>query len=182
MASKIVQRLSLDSRPILVDSAGCGAAMKDYGRLLGTPEARAVSARVFDIGEWLAQELHRLPLPEPLNLRVAIQDPCHLRHVQRVHEFTRTILKPVVRELVELDDNGICCGAGGAYSLLHKRLARPIRDLKRAALSRAEPDLVASSNPGCAIFLSGNGVEVAHSVEILHAAIHPGCPTGWSAP
>ena len=154
--------------------------MKNYGRLLGTPEARAVSARVFDIAEWLAQEFHRLPLPRPLDIRVAIQDPCHLRHVQRVHDSTRTILAPVVRELIELDDNGICCGAGGAYSLLQKQLAQQIRDRKREAIIRAQPDLVASSNPGSAIFLSGDGVTMVHSVEILHAAIHPDCPAGWT--
>ena len=71
--------------PIIVDSAGCGAAMKDYGHLLGTDRAAEFSARVFDIQEWVAMHLDRLPAADPLDLRVAVQDPCHLRHVQRVH-------------------------------------------------------------------------------------------------
>jgi glycolate oxidase iron-sulfur subunit len=70
-------------RPILVDSAGCGAAMKDYGHMLGTDEAKAFSARVFDIQEWLADHVDKLPEVSPLDLTVAVQDPCHLRHVQR---------------------------------------------------------------------------------------------------
>ena len=60
-----------------------------------------------------------------LDLRVAVQDPCHLRHVQRVHGATRTVLRPFVRELVELDDDGLCCGAGGAYSVTRTRAGRP---------------------------------------------------------
>ena len=113
-AERMIERLEPDV-PIVVDSAGCGAAMKDYGHLLGTDRAEQFSARVFDIQEWLAMHIDRLPTAEPLDLRVAVQDPCHLRHVQRVHLATRTVLAPYVRELVELDDDGLCCGAGGAY-------------------------------------------------------------------
>lgn len=161
-------------RPILVDSAGCGAAMKDYGHLLGTPEAREFSERVFDIQEWLAQHLDRLPAAERLDLRVAIQDPCHLRHVQRVHEATRTVLRPYVSELIELDDDGLCCGAGGAYSVLQPELAGQIRDRKVASIERSTPDVVASANPGCSLHLAGAGVPTIHPMELIDRALGQG--------
>lgn len=162
---------TLDDRPILVDSAGCGAAMKDYGHLLDTDEARAFSARVFDIHEWLAQHVDKLPKVEPLDARVAVQDPCHLRHVQRVHEATRTVLRPFVRELVELDDDGLCCGAGGAYSVLEPELAGQIRERKVGAIERATPDVVASANPGCSMHLAAAGIDTIHPMEIIDRAL-----------
>ena len=154
MAQSTIEALGVE-RPILVDSAGCGAAMKDYGRLLGTPSAKAFSAQVYDIHEWLVQHMGRLPNAQPLNQRVAVQDPCHLRHVQRVHQATRDVLRPYVAEIVELDDEGLCCGAGGAYSVMEPELATQIRDRKVASIDRAQPDVVASANPGCSMHLAG---------------------------
>lgn len=173
LAEQMMRTLSEDDRPILVDSAGCGAAMKDYGHLLGTPEAAAFAARVFDIQEWLAGHVDRLPSATPLDVRVAVQDPCHLRHVQRVHPATRTVLAPFVRELVELDDDGLCCGAGGAYSVLQPDLAGDIRDRKVAAIDRATPDVVASANPGCSMHLAAAGVPTEHPMSIIDRAIRP---------
>ena len=158
--------------PIIVDSAGCGAAMKDYGHLLGTDEAQAFSERVFDMQEFLALHADKLPDAAPLDLRVAVQDPCHLRHVQRVHEATRTVLRPYVRELVELDDEGLCCGAGGAYSIFEPELSGQIRDRKVASIGRATPDIVASANPGCSMHHGSVGVPTKHPIELLHQAIN----------
>ncbi len=159
------------SQPIIVDSAGCGAAMKDYGHLLGTEAAKRFSERVFDICEFVALHLDELPAVEPLELRVAIQDPCHLRHVQKVHGATRTVLRPFVRELVELDDDGLCCGAGGAYSLLEPELAGQIRDRKVASIDRADPEAVASANPGCAMHLGAVGVPTIHPMQLIDRAL-----------
>ena len=163
-----------DGRPIVVDAAGCGAAMKDYGHLLGTDRAKAFAGRVVDISELLAEHVDRLPSVEPLPLRVAIQDPCHLRHVQRVHESTRTVLGPFVTELVELDDEGLCCGAGGAYSVLEPELAGRIRDRKLDAIGRADPEVVASANPGCSMHLGASGVPTVHPMELVHRALVAG--------
>ncbi|MDW3221186.1 MAG: heterodisulfide reductase-related iron-sulfur binding cluster [Acidimicrobiales bacterium] len=171
LAEQMMRALSDDDRPILVDSAGCGAAMKDYGHLLGTPEAAAFAARVFDIQEWLARHVDRLPSVPPLDVRVAVQDPCHLRHVQRVHAATRTVLAPFVRDLVELDDDGLCCGAGGAYSVLQPDLAGDIRDRKVAAIDRATPDVVASANPGCSMHLAAAGVPTEHPMTLVARAL-----------
>ena len=170
LAETMMRNLEPD-RPILVDSAGCGAAMKDYGHLLGTAEARTFSARVYDIGEWLAQRIDRLPCVPPLEMRVAIQDPCHLRHVQRVHGATRVLLRPFVTDLVELDDDGLCCGAGGAYSVLQPDLAGQIRERKVASIDRAAPDFVASANPGCSMHLAGAGVPTIHPMELVDQAL-----------
>jgi glycolate oxidase iron-sulfur subunit len=172
LAERTIDALD-DGRPIVVDSAGCGAAMKDYGHLLGTARARAFAGRVTDIAEYLAPRLDRLPSVEPLPLRVAIQDPCHLRHVQRVHQATRTMLTPFVAELVELDDDGLCCGAGGAYSVLEADMASRIRDRKLASIGRASADVVASANPGCSMHLAAAGVETVHPVELVARALSP---------
>jgi glycolate oxidase iron-sulfur subunit len=171
--------------PILVDSAGCGAALKDYGHLLGTPAAASFSGRVHDIHEWLAGRMDRLPLDlapasgesgesgvrgAVARGRVAIQDPCHLRHVQRAHLAVRTVLAPFV-DVVELDDEGMCCGAGGAYSAQHPEMAGLIRDRKLAAIARSGAAVVASANPGCSLWLSAAGVTVCHPVELIAQAI-----------
>lgn len=170
MAERTMAALD-DGRTIVVDSAGCGAAMKEYGHLIGTERAERFAGRVVDIAEFLADHVEALPEVEPLDLTVAIQDPCHLRHVQRVHIATRTVLAPFVRQLVELDDDGLCCGAGGAYSVLEPELAGQIRDRKLGAIDRAAPDVVASANPGCSMHLGAAGVATVHPMELVARAI-----------
>jgi glycolate oxidase iron-sulfur subunit len=159
------------SAPILVDSAGCGAALQDYGHLLGTPAAERFSARVMDIHQWLAERADRLPPPVAgaPRMRIAVQDPCHLRHVQRREAEVRVVLAPY-GELVELDDDGRCCGAGGAFSALQPDLAGRIRTQKLAVIAAGAPDVVASANPGCGLWLAAAGVPIRHPVEIVAAA------------
>ena len=170
LAERVMRSMPGDA-PILVDSAGCGAAMKDYGHLLNTPEARAFSARVFDIHEWLASRMDALPAPaSPSTLRVAVQDPCHLRHVQKAHLPVRTVLAPYV-QVVELDDEGLCCGAGGAYSALHPDMAGAIRARKMEAIGRANADVVASANPGCALHLAAAGAAIVHPMQLVDEAL-----------
>jgi len=161
--------------PILVDSAGCGAAMKDYGHLLGSPAAVAFSERVHDVHEWLAARPDRLPAPRRSAVSgrvVAVQDPCHLRHVQRAHVHVRTVLAPYVAQLVELDDEGLCCGAGGAYAALHPDLAADIRLRKVAAIERSGATVVASANPGCMVHLANAGLDARHPMTLIDEAIH----------
>ena len=155
--------------PIVVDSAGCGAAMREYGHLLGTPEAEAFSARVVDIHAFLAERVSVLPPGRHLGV-VAVQDPCHLRHVQRAHLPVRTVLAPYAT-LVELDDDGLCCGAGGAYSVLQPELSGRARAAKLAAIERTGAPIVASANPGCILQLSEAAAEVVHPVVLIDRAI-----------
>lgn len=158
--------------PIVVDSAGCGAMMKEYGHLLGSDDSHAFAARVVDVGEWLAERLDALPPARPSagRHRVALQDPCHLRHVQRVHQSTRTVLAPYA-DLVELDDEGLCCGAGGAFSVSHPDLAAAVGARKIDAIGRSGAGIVASANPGCSVHLSRSGLDVRHPVSIIAEAI-----------
>lgn len=158
--------------PVLVDSAGCGASLKDYGRLLGTPEAVAFSARVLDVHEWLATRVDSLPAPRRrIAAPVAVQDACHLRHVQGAHRSVRELLRPFVSQVVELDDDGLCCGAGGAYSMLQPELAGRIRARTVGAVRRSGATLVASANPGCLLHLRAAGLRVRYPVELVDAAI-----------
>lgn len=161
--------------PILVNSAGCGAAMKAYGDLVGTEEARRFSARVLDIAEWVAARLDSLPRATGARTSVIVQDPCHLRHVQRAHETVRVVLSHVA-DVIELDDDGLCCGAGGAYSALEPELAGEIRDRKVASIGRAVERsgavAVASANPGCSMHLANVlDLPVRHPIDIVAEAL-----------
>jgi glycolate oxidase iron-sulfur subunit len=82
----------------------------------------------------------------------------------------RTVLSPVAH-LVELDDEGLCCGAGGAYAAVQPDLATAIRDRKLAAIARAGAPLVASANPGCALHLAAAGVATVHPCTLLARAL-----------
>ena len=168
IAERVMRSMPGDA-PIVVNSAGCGAALKDYGHLLGTAEAATFSARVLDIHEFLAAHAHRLNPQRHLG-RVIVQDPCHLRHVQKAHGAVRQVLARVAT-LVELDDDGVCCGAGGAYSALEPALAGQIRDRKVAAIQRAGGGVVASANPGCAMHLAAAGLTVRHPIDLLADAL-----------
>jgi glycolate oxidase iron-sulfur subunit len=158
--------------PIVVNSAGCGAALEEYGHLLGTPHARAFSARVVDAQEFVAGRVDRL-VPRRHLGRVLVQDPCHLRHVQKAHLATRVVLGAVA-EVVELDDDGLCCGAGGAYSTLQPELAGAVRERKLGSIGRAQSGgagVVSSANPGCSMHLAAAGVTVRHPMDLVAEAI-----------
>lgn len=158
---------------VVVDSAGCGAAMKEYGRLLGDAEGEAFAARVHDFSEWIVER--GIPPLRPTGEAVVVQDPCHLRHVQGAHLAVRQALHGAY-ELRETDDEGLCCGAGGAYSAAQPGLAGEIRDRKVAALRRAAGDtepLVVSANPGCAYHLQAAGLRTRHPAELLADALEP---------
>ncbi len=157
--------------PVVVDSAGCGAAMKEYGELLGTETARKFSARVRDFAEWCTEQ--PLPALTATGRTVVVQDPCHLRHVQHAHGAVRRLLAGAYA-LEETADEGLCCGAGGAYSVLQPALSNAIRDRKVAAIRAAATDadpIVASANPGCIMQLRGAGVDARHPADLLAEAL-----------
>ncbi len=173
LAERTIESMPGDA-PIVVNSAGCGAALKDYGHLLGTPAGHAFAARVVDVHEWVAGRLGDLPPARTSLGPVIVQDPCHLRHVQRAHEPVRAVLGRVA-DVVELDDEGLCCGAGGAYSALQPELAGEVRARKVAAIERAVArsgaTIVASANPGCAMHLAAAGVDVRHPMDLVAEAL-----------
>jgi glycolate oxidase iron-sulfur subunit len=158
-----------------VNSAGCGALLKDYGHLLGTSDASAVAASVRDVSELLAE---RGPRPgAPLEVEVAYDAPCHLQHAQRVHEAPLALLRAIPElRLRLLPGSDQCCGSAGIYSVLRPQMARQVLETKIAALRAATkpaPDLIVTGNPGC-IMQIGAGlraaalpIRVAHPVELL---------------
>ena len=124
-----------DADWIVTNAAGCGAALRDYGHLLGDdPRASALAARVRDVTELLAEHL---PGPRrPLDLTVTYHEPCHLAHGQRVREAPRTILRAIPGlRLVELAESDLCCGSAGVYNLMEPEIAGQllVRKLDRIA-------------------------------------------------
>jgi glycolate oxidase iron-sulfur subunit len=165
---------------VVVTAAGCGSAMKGYGDLLGTEEARRFAAGVRDVTEVLAElgpATERRPLPPT---RVVYQDACHLNHAQGVAAAPRSILRAIPGvELAEIDDPGMCCGSAGIYNLVQPRAARELGERKARAILAAEPDVVATANPGCAVQLAaalrrlGRGdVRIAHPAELVAEAVY----------
>ena len=156
----------------MVDSAGCGAALADYGRLLDTPGAAAFSARVVDFSTYL------LDRPLPLTRRsrtIVVQDPCHLRNALHASGAVPELLGRAYR-VCTTDDDGLCCGAGGAYSVFEPDLSDAVRARKVAALVAAGgggPLVVASANPGCAMHLAAAGLDVRHPAELLEECLGP---------
>jgi glycolate oxidase iron-sulfur subunit len=182
--AKTVMNSMPGGAPIVVNSAGCGAALKDYGHLVGTAEAIAFSKRAVDVSEWLGHpdRLDRLPYIQPsakrARLVVAVQDPCHLRHVQKAHPATRKVLERFV-DIREVADDGRCCGAGGSYSVLQPELAEVIRIQKISAVRATGATTIASANPGCSIWLSNAPIEIgqdklrfAHPMTLIVEALN----------
>ena len=163
---------------VVVNSAGCGALMKEYGHLLRDDPAFATRARVFsnrvrDVSEWLATAPLRQPL-HPITLRVAYDDPCHLVHGQKIHQQPRALLQQVPDlQLLAVPESDWCCGSAGIYNLVHPDTAQALLDRKMAHLAAVEPQLIVTGNPGCILQLRqgvarhGLDAEVLHPVEVL---------------
>jgi glycolate oxidase iron-sulfur subunit len=159
---------------IVVNSAGCGALLKDYGRLLGSDAAANLGAKVRDVSELLAE---RGPRPgAPIGLDVAYDAPCHLQHAQHVHEAPLAMLEAIPGlRLRILPGSDRCCGSAGIYSVLRPAMARAVLDSKIASVAEARPrpDLIVTGNPGCLMQIGAGlraarlPIGVAHPVELL---------------
>jgi glycolate oxidase iron-sulfur subunit len=164
---------------IAVTAAGCGSAMKGYGELLGTDDAHRFSAAVRDVTELLAELGPAAPRAPLSPTRVVYQDACHLNHAQGVAAQPRELLRAIPGvELVEIEDAGTCCGSAGIYNLVQPRTARELGERKARAILAAEPDVVATANPGCAVQLQaalrrlGRGdVRIVHPAELVAEAV-----------
>jgi glycolate oxidase iron-sulfur subunit len=167
---------------IVVNAAGCGSNLKDYGRLFANDpqwaaRAAAFSARVRDAMEILAGLSPAAPR-HPVPLRVAYHDACHLAHAQGIRTAPRALLRQIPGlELVEIPDGDQCCGSAGIYNLVEPASADEIGARKAANVLSTQPDLLASANPGCTLqigkLLRARGAEIpaAHPLEILDASI-----------
>lgn len=163
---------------IVINSAGCGALLKEYGELLANDrdyaeKAHAFAARVQDISEFLASVELRGPLGE-LPWTVTYQDACHLVHGQRIKNEPRRLLRSIPGlTLVELPASDRCCGSAGIYNLTQPTIASELLRRKIDDLSTIDAEIIIAGNPGCLIQIAagieqrGLAVRAMHTVSVL---------------
>jgi glycolate oxidase iron-sulfur subunit len=154
---------------VVVNAAGCGSAMKEYGELLDTQEARAFSAKVRDISELLASVPARASRGA-VPIRVAYHDACHLAHAQGIRDEPRALLASIPElELLEVaTERDICCGSAGIYNLVQPEAAAELGQRKARHLIATGADTIAAGNPGCAAQLDLHLRELGHPLPIQH--------------
>ena len=161
---------------IVVNSAGCGAMLKDYGHLVPDTNAGTMAGRVRDVSELLAMAGPR-PVPAPAGA-VAYDAPCHLQHAQKVQQEPLAVLEASGHAVRLLPGSDRCCGSAGIYSLLHPAMARAVLADKLGHVRGASPavTVLSTGNPGCHMQIgaglraAGLDVDVRHPVELLDAA------------
>ena len=178
---ELFERAEVDT--VVINAAGCGSVMKDYRLLLRddplwADRARAFSAKCKDVSEVLS-ELGAVAPRNPLPLRVAYHDACHLRHAQGVFLQPRELLHAIPGlEIAEIAESSLCCGSAGVYNLLQPEPAQQLGDRKVSHLLAAEADAVVSANPGCLLQLASGlrrrgekALPAFHMIELLDASI-----------
>ncbi len=166
---------------IILNSAGCGSTMKEYGDLLADDpkyrdRAALFASKVKDVSEWL-DAIGLTPPTRPLNATVSYHDACHLAHGQKIRLQPRQLLLriPGVR-LVEMEESDTCCGSAGVYNVTEPELARRLLDRKIEHLRATGASIIATGNPGCLAWIqqgareAGLDVRICHPVELLDEA------------
>jgi glycolate oxidase iron-sulfur subunit len=164
---------------IIVNAAGCGAMLKDYGHLLHDTSVAAdgqqLAAKVRDITEFLA-ELGPIKPIHPLPLRAVYHDACHLCHAQQIRKQPRQLLEMIPElKLIPLAEPEICCGAAGSYNLTQPEMAERLGQRKVQNILQADVQAVISGNVGCTLqigrYLRGQRPDLwlAHPVDALWA-------------
>ena len=174
LAAANLEALAEQADFVVVNSAGCGALLKDYGHLLGTDRAASLASTVRDVSELLAERGPRVG--SPLSLDVAYDAPCHLQHAQRVQEAPLSLLRAIPGlRLRLLPGSDRCCGSAGIYSVLRPEMARAVLEAKISEMREANPrpTVVVTGNPGCLMQIGAGlraaklPIGVAHPVELL---------------
>jgi glycolate oxidase iron-sulfur subunit len=160
---------------IVVNAAGCGAMLKDYGHLLGA-EGQAFAARVRDVSEFLV-ELGPVKPQHPLRLRATYHDACHLCHAQQIRRQPRQLLEMIPGlELVPLAETELCCGAAGSYNLTQPEMAERLGERKVKNILDTQAQVVFAANVGCLLQIGRylrprhSDVLVGHPVDALWAS------------
>jgi glycolate oxidase iron-sulfur subunit len=179
---------------IVTNAAGCGSNVKEYGHLLRddpnyAARAKAFAAKCKDITELLT-ELPPRTTRNPLRLRVAFHDSCHLQHAQGVRSQPRQLLSHIPGlEVAEIPEAAICCGSAGIYNLVQPDAANALGDRKAQLITPLNAEVVATGNPGCLLQLQsslarqGHLVQVVHTIQLLDASIRGGAmPFSFSTP
>ena len=172
-----------DVDTVVINSAGCGSTMKEYGHLLRddpkwAERASAFSAKCKDVAEFLC-ELEPQAERHPLNLRVAYHDACHLQHAQGVHDQPRRLLSQIPDlDIAEIPEATLCCGSAGIFNLLQPDTADQLGSRKVDNLLSTGAEAVASANPGCLLQLMHGlrqrgfkAMPAFHMVELLDASM-----------
>ena len=170
LARKNVAAFGDGDEPIVVNSAGCGALMKEYGHLLGDERGVRFAARVRDVTELLDPPA----AGAPLDLHVAYDPPCHLVHAQRIVAQPLQLFAAIpLLELVAVAGASECCGSAGLFTLLEPEMSRAVLKTKLEHIRAAAPQVVATGNPGCIMQLGAglaaarSTTRVRHPVELL---------------
>lgn len=171
----------LDLDFIVINAAGCGSNVKEYGHLLRDDPAYASRAQAFaakcrDISEVLAELPPRAPR-HAVSMRIAYQDSCHLLHAQGIGKQPRDLLKAIPGlELLELPDTG-CCGSAGIYNLIEPQTAHELGERKARTVANTGAAALVSANPGCLLQITkelrrlGKDMPAYHLIELLDASI-----------
>lgn len=172
---------NLDLDYVIINAAGCGHTLKEYGHILADDpnyrdKAKQFVSQVKDIQEFLAMVGLTAPL-SPLaedNLKIVYQDACHLLHGQKISVQPRQLLKQIPGvQLKEPLDAALCCGSAGVYNMLQPEVAESLGDQKVTNLLNTGADLIASANPGCSLQIKkhlqqqGKTVSIFHPMELL---------------
>jgi glycolate oxidase iron-sulfur subunit len=165
---------------IIVNSAGCGATMKEYAALLDdSAEAGEFASLTRDVSEFLAS-IQLVPPVASVNRAVTLQESCHLVHAQRIKAAPREILGRIPGlELRDMAHPDACCGSAGLYMLTEREMSTRILDDKMADIAGARVSTIVTANPGCMMQLqrgvqrAGVRAEVRHVVELLDEAYLP---------
>ncbi len=178
MATKLMATMPGDL-PVIVNSAGCGSTMKEYGHLVGGSAAETYSARVKDISEFLLAEglLETLSRSQGFSNKTTYHDACHLAHGQKIWTAPRDLVKAIPQiTYVELPEADTCCGSAGIYNVTQPEIARKLIERKLANVESTGAVLVATGNPGCHAWIAqaarehGGHVRVLHTMELLEAS------------
>ncbi len=173
---------------IVTNAAGCGSNVKDYGHLLRDDPQYAARAKEFsamcqDISEVLAYMGPRAKR-NPLRLRVAFHDSCHLQHAQGVRTQPRQLLSEIPGlEIVEIPEAPICCGSAGIYNLVQPNAANALGDRKAQLIASLDADVVVTGNPGCILQLRSSlermekKIPVLHTIQLVDASISGQLPS-----
>ncbi len=158
---------------IVINAAGCGSTLKEYGHLLEDDPAwaergRHFSTKVRDLTEMLQPQN---PPVEPLHKRVTYHDACHLVHAQRIGTQPRDLIRNLARNFIELPESDLCCGSAGSYNLTEPEMAERLQQRKIENILKTGAEIVVTTNPGCLLQIQvGLKKAAVHQVEVLHIA------------
>jgi glycolate oxidase iron-sulfur subunit len=161
---------------VIVNAAGCGAMLKEYGHVVDDPAALALSAKVKDISEFLMQ-LGPIRPSHPLPLKAVYHDACHLCHGQQIRKPPRQLLEMIPGlELLPLSETEICCGAAGSYNLTQPEMAERLGKRKVENILATGAEAIFTANVGCILQIGRYLREqrpnawVAHPIDALWAS------------